>query len=645
MDQSRLEPETTMPPAPGAEPDAQTAESAAAASILDSLERAESAETFFRGLLHGQLERSEALHGTVWLRAEQGSEKLRLLYEEPARVGRQAAMAWREPLARQAASVLLSGQRHVERISEPADRLLQGRVYWGVGLPVPVGNKTVAVVTLVIVGEEHHALEYSRVAAESVASQGILYGTLQASQNMQQRFDEMCKAWDLVAAANMGYPDPEHMALGLVNKAKEVCNASRVSLGWARRGKVKLAAISDQDYIDRRTNLSRALAAAMQEAREEDQTIFFPPDAAESDEDPTEALPAHSLVADLAEDHAVATHPLRAGEEVVAALVIERRERSPFEESERRLQGIVGEQLGPALGLARQNARGVLARCRDGVVGLFEKLVGKGHLVAKLVTLAVVALVLTGVLATWPLKISGEARLAPAVRRVYSAPFDRAILRETKVLPGQLVRAGDTLFRFETEELDLELRETRSQLAAARKKMDVFFSEQRMAEYKIAEAQAAELDAKVNLLEHRIDQAMVRASFDGIVLEGDLRQHVGSPFQMGQVLLEVAPLEEMLLLVEVGQDDIGYVEAGSRGTFVTKARPDVPLEFEIEKVRPMSEAREKENVFVVEAHMQNPEGWLRPGMEGAANVKAGHHNIAWVFTRKPINWLRMKLFF
>jgi hypothetical protein len=645
MDPTRLEPEATVPPAPETAGDAETAESAAAASILDSLERAESAETFFRGLLHGQLERSEALHGAIWLRAEPEGQKLRLLYEEPARVSRQAAMAWREPLAREASAVLLSGQRHVQRVSEPADRLLQGRVYWGMGLPVPVGNKTVAVVTLVMVGEEHHVLEYARVAAESVASQGLLYGTLQASQQMQQRFDEMCKAWDLVAATNMGYPDPEHMALGLVNKAKDICNASRVSLGWARRGKVKLAAISDQDYIDRRTNLSRALAAAMQEAREEDRTVFFPPDDPEADEDTDESLHAHGLVADLAEDHAVATHPLRAGEEVVAALVIERRENRPFSQGERRLQGIACEQLGPALGLGRQNARGVLARCRDGVVSLFEKLVGKGHLVAKLVTLAAIALALVGVFATWPMKISGEARLAPAVRRVYAAPFDRAILRETQVLPGELVRTGDILFRFETEEMDLELQETRSQLAAAQKKMDVYFSEQKMAEYKIAQSEAEELKAKVNLLEHRIEQAVVRASFDGIVLEGDLRQHVGSPFQMGQVLLEVAPLQEMLLLMEVGQDDIGYVESGSRGTFVTKARPDVPLDFEVEKVRPMSEARENENVFVVEAHMHNAEGWLRPGMEGAANVKAGHHNIAWVFTRKPINWLRMKLFF
>ncbi|NQT52340.1 efflux RND transporter periplasmic adaptor subunit [bacterium] len=626
--------------------------SSAAAAILDSLERAESAETFYRGLLHAQVERSEAMHGVVWLAGQPGTGSLRLLCEEAARVGQQAATAWRAPLARQAASVFLSGQRHVERISEPADRLLQGRAYWGVGLPVPLGDKVVATVTLVVSCDEKQAIDYARVAAESVASQGLLYGTLQSSQHTQKRYDELCRAWDLVASVGLGYPDPEHMALAFANKAKDQCGSQRVSLGWARRGKVKLSVVSDQDYIDRRTNLSRALAAAMQEAHDADRAIVFPPSADDpssaaggAGEDPADALPAHAAVADLTEDSCVATYPLRAAGDTVAVVLFERQQREPFTEGERRLQSIACDQIGPELGLARQNARGVLARSRDGAIALIEMLAGKGHVVAKIITAVVLALVAVGIFAMWPLKVSGTALLSPAVRRVYAAPFDRAILREAMVLPGQIVKAGAPLFRFETEELDLAVREAHSKLAATRKKMDVYFSEQRMAEYKIAKAEVEELTAQSDLLEHRIRRAVVRATFDGIVLKGDLRQHIGNSFQIGQVLLEVAPLDELLLLMEVEQDDISYVTLEGKGTFVAKARPDVTLDFTVEKIRPMSETRDKANVFVVEARLQNTDGWLRPGMEGAANVLSGRHNIAWVFTRKPINWVRMKLLF
>lgn len=613
---------------------------------------AQAAEVFFKGLLHAQIERSEAVHGAAWLPAAAPGEAARLLCEEPARVGERAAEAWRLPLGRQAALVFLEGARRIDRVSEPADRMLQGWTYWSVGLPVPVGQVVAAVVTLVVVGSERQVHEYACVAAESVASQGLLFGTQEAARAIQQRYDELCRAWNLVAATNIGYPDPEHIALALVNKGKEFLGASRVSLGWVRRGNVRLAAISEQDYIDRRTNLSRALVAAMKEAVEAEHTVLFPPPAQEApngggrdDAASSDVYPAHAALADLADDYQIATYPLRAGEDTVAAVVFERRERQPLTSAERRVQSIACEQLGPSLGLAKQNARGVLARCRDGGVALAEALLGKGRVTAKIVAIALLLLVALGVFGRWTLHISGTASLVPATRRVYAAPFDHAILRETPVLPGQLVSKGTLLFRFEDQELQLSLREARSRLAAAQAKAQVSLAEQKMADYKMAQAESEELSAQIALLEQRIAQARVEAGFDGVVLSGDLRQQIGSPFQMGQTLLEVAPLKELLLLVQVDQGDIAHVQVGQEGTFVTRARPDKTLEFTVEKIRPMAEVHDQSNVFIVEARIPNPEGWLRPGMEAAANIRAGEHNITYVWTRKLVNWVRLKLLF
>ncbi|MBM4032618.1 MAG: HlyD family efflux transporter periplasmic adaptor subunit [Planctomycetes bacterium] len=632
-------------------------EADAAASLLQSVRSAETAEVFFKGLLHGQIERSEAVHGAVWLPAKAQSESVRLLCEEPARVGERAAEAWRIPLGRQASIVFLEGTRRIERVSEPADRLLQGWTYWSVGLPVPVGQMVAAVVTLVVVGGEQQVLEYARTASESVASQGLLYGTLEAGRAVQQRYDELCRAWNLVAATSVGYPDPENMALALVNKAREFLGVERVSLGWVHRGRVRLAAISEQDYIDRRTNLSRALVAAMKEAVEAEHAVVFPPTAddpsaaAQLDGTPSDVFPAHAALADLAEDHQIATYPLRAGDQTVAAVVFERRGsppaggRQPPAAAERRVQSIACEQLGPELGLARQNARGLLARGRDGVTALVEALLGKGKVVAKIVAVSLLLLAAVGIFGRWTLHVSGTASLAPAERRVYAAPFDRAILRETSVLPGQLVRKGDPLFCFEDEELQLSLREARSRLAAAQAKMAVSLAEQKIAEHKMAQAESEELTAQIELLDSRIRQASVAASFDGVVLTGDLRQQIGSPFQMGQTLIEVAPLGKLLLLVQVEQGDVALVRAGQQGTFVTRARPGETIPFAVDKIRPMSEVHEQSNVFIIEARITNAEGWLRPGMEAAANIKAGRHNITYVWTRKLVNWIRMNLLF
>lgn len=619
---------------------------ASPASILGSLRQAESATAFLQAILHHEIERARAVHGAVWLPARAPEEPVRLVREEPTHVRPQAAEAWRRPLSRRATAVFGAGAPRVARISEPADRLLEGHAYWCAALPVPFGRQLVAAVTLVVAGDEPRARRCAQVAADSIAALASFYATLQAGRRTRHRYDELCRAWDLVASANAGYPDPEHMALALVNKAKEVFAVQRVSLGWYRRGKIRLAAISERDHIDRRSNLARALAAAMEEG--EDPVQFPPPppdDAANApDDEPAERLAGHAALADLAEDHAILTHPLRAGGETVAVAVLERREPRDFTEAERRLQSIVCDELGPAFGLARQNARGALARCRDGGAALVEALMGKGHVVAKLLALAFLALLALAIFGRWTLTVSGSAVLAPAQRRVYAAPFDRAVLKASLVLPGQRVDKGAPICRFETEELDLELREARAKLAATQKQMDVHFSAQKVAEYKIAQAQRDDLAAHIELLEHRIARAEVRAAFDGVVLAGDLRQQIGRPFQMGETLLEVAPLDELLLLVEVDQSDVAHVALHSPGTFATKARPDVKLPFVVEKIRPMSETRDRANIFVVEARIANADGWLLPGMEAAASIRGGRHNIAWVLSRKLVDWLRYQLF-
>ena len=633
----------------------------AAGEILDSLERARTPRAFLEGLLHRQVERSGALHGVAWLPGDAAGNSVRVLAEEPARVGQQAAEMWRLPLARQASTVFLTRERHVERVTEPGDRLLEGRPYWGVSLPVATGPMVVAVITVVLTGGEQRVLDYAATAAEAVASLGLLFGTLQASRITQEKYDELCRAWDLVGSAGLGYPDPEHMALGLVNKAKEWLAVQRVSLGWVRRGEVKLAAVSEQDYVDRRTNLSRALAAAMQEAVDLERPVYFPPPRdgeapaeprrREGDapaeltagEEPDATYPSHEALADLTEGHAVATHPIRAGDDAVAVLLFEREREGTFTVSERRLQSIACTHLGTALGLAKQNARGPLARSRDTGVAVVEKLAGKDHVVLKLVTAAVVALVAIGVFGRWTLKLGGHCTLAPAERRIHAAPFD-GILSQTMSLPGQIVKAGEPLCRFEDDDLKLSLREARSKLIATQKQKDVYFAEQKLAEFKMAEAQCEELAAQIALLDHRIEQAVVKAAVDGVVLSGDLRQSIGSPLKMGEALLEVAALDELLLLVEVDQGDVWHVAVGQKGTFVTKARPDVSLDFAVEKIRPMSETREGASVFVVEARVRNRDGWLRPGMEGSANIHADRHNLTWVFTRRLVAWVRMKLF-
>jgi hypothetical protein len=56
----------------------------------------------------------------------------------------------------------------------------------------------------------------------------------------------------------------------------------------------------------------------------------------------------------------------------------------------------------------------------------------------------------------------------------------------------------------------------------------------------------------------------------------------------------------------------------------------------------MAEVVNQRNVFKVRVRLLETYPWMRPGMEGVAKVSVGKRRYVWIWTRKIINWIRMK---
>ena len=63
----------------------------------------------------------------------------------------------------------------------------------------------------------------------------------------------------------------------------------------------------------------------------------------------------------------------------------------------------------------------------------------------------------------------------------------------------------------------------------------------------------------------------------------------------------------------------------------------------VNKITPVSLAKEGRNYFRVEAKMENSSDRLRPGMEGVGKIKIDRRKLIWVWTHEAIDWLRLKL--
>ena len=65
---------------------------------------------------------------------------------------------------------------------------------------------------------------------------------------------------------------------------------------------------------------------------------------------------------------------------------------------------------------------------------------------------------------------------------------------------------------------------------------------------------------RFEMTRYRLSQARIEAPFEGVVVEGDLRERVGSPVKQGEVLLKVARLDPMYVEGKVHERNIHLLE-------------------------------------------------------------------------------------
>ena len=67
------------------------------------------------------------------------------------------------------------------------------------------------------------------------------------------------------------------------------------------------------------------------------------------------------------------------------------------------------------------------------------------------------------------------------------------------------------------------------------------------------------------------------------------------------------------------------------------------IKFIVEKINPIAEVENQRNIFKVRVQLLDTYPGMRPGMEGVAKVNVGQRRYAWIWSRKVVNWIRMKL--
>jgi RND family efflux transporter MFP subunit len=429
-----------------------------------------------------------------------------------------------------------------------------------------------------------------------------------------------------------GFPGP---ATAFCGDLALLARADRVAIGFVEHGQARLAALSHEENFRPDAEPAAAIAAAMDEAIEQQATLRHPEPAGAR----PRVIAAHAALS-RREGGCAATIPLARRGEVFGAITLARRRAEPFSDAEIAQVENVARLLGPVVRLKHREAASWSARTRAWLGGAVRSLVQPGHAAFK--TGAATALIVAGAAAFIPVdyRIGAPARVEGAIQRTLVAPAD-GFLRELHARPGDRVPAGQALAELAQDDLRLEQRKWESELIQHENAAAAALARSDRAQFAVSQARAEEARAQLDLAAGQLARTRILAPFDGIIIAGDLTQSLGAPVRRGETLLTIAPEHRFRLVVEVDERDIADVRVGQPGRLALGAFAGRSLPFRIARITPMATARDGRNFFEVEGELEDLDTDLRPGLQGVAKIEAGEHPAAWIWSRRVVNWLRL----
>ena len=445
----------------------------------------------------------------------------------------------------------------------------------------------------------------------------------------------------------------ESAAMNLCNELANRTGATRVSLGWLKGKSIKLRALSHTEKFDKKQELIVQLEKVMEECLDQEEPVKYESDGQRSD-NVTRAAEALSRAQG---GNSILSLPLRRKDDVDGVLTLEFAPPAKLPEAVVEALVVATDILTPQLRDRYENDRWLAVKAGHSIQHFAGLAVGPKHMLPKLIIALVIGLAFFVTFFRPMYHVSAPFQLAAIGKQPVSIPFEGTI-QEIGINPrtgktfqaGDEVKEGDVLAVMKTEQLHLQLHSAKSKAASAHARADAARDAARTQPGKLAEMREALEDEKASkadadLAQLDIDDANIKAAFDGLIIRADdLDTKRNLAVKKGDVIMELAKKGELRAELAVSEKDIQELrEHTQHGTLATSSFPSESFGFTIDRIVPMGDAKEGDNVFKVYATLESKANWMRPGMAGEARVDVEKRRLVWIWTHRLIDFLKLKL--
>ena len=234
---------------------------------------------------------------------------------------------------------------------------------------------------------------------------------------------------------------------------------------------------------------------------------------------------------------------------------------------------------------------------------------------------------------------------------------------ELLVATGDEVEQDALMVRIDPRTVRNRFDQAEAELKAARSRMEIAITQQARVEslvaagtltqsdleqamLDLANAEAQVVTSRVSVENARIavDDTEIRAPISGTIIFKPVEkgQVITSPtqdFSGGTMLMQMADLSAVQIRSLVDETDIGKIRPGMLASVLVAAYPNQPFSGEVVKVEPQAVVEQNVTMFAVLISIQNPDGFLMPGMNAEVEVSIARSENAMTI---PVMALRTK---
>jgi len=250
--------------------------------------------------------------------------------------------------------------------------------------------------------------------------------------------------------------------------------------------------------------------------------------------------------------------------------------------------------------------------------------------------------------------VKGGARVLPRERTSLAA-FSAARLLSVEVREGQSVKAGDILARFDSLDVELQLRSARQEMERGLVETDAAMGEGDETKMQLARLSSQRARTLLDKLQRDLERLTLRAPFDGIVLGAqNLSVRIGQIPRPGEGVLEVIDPRSWKVQIDVREQDLRILDrtlakdGPIEGSVRLAANPAQAYPVSLRSREQLAyglDTSRGEFLFQVSIPLEAEPSQLdllKSGFAGRATFGCGKRPVAYVLFHDFINFLKLR---